>query len=155
MKLQQIFVAVLGFIAVLVFVVDSITKFKNSRCQSKFGPELNERRKQLGISIVPPDWVVYSKDDHATLWQSPKKEKGHGFKVVVYDGCELDGEEDHYYFDSKKIHDSVLDIDYKYVNSKRKKDSTVFTYQLGNHLDTITRKQADSIFLANHVKKDD
>lgn len=132
-----------------------VEKYETFRCQSSFGLELNERRIKLKIPILPSNFKVYIKDEHSTMWESPKVKKGHGFKVIVYDDCELDGEEDHFYFSSKNIQDTVLEIDYRYINSHRTKDSTIFTFQIKDHpADTITSKQADSIFKAYKINRD-
>jgi hypothetical protein len=141
-----------GIALVLLFI--GIRYLKQSICQSGFCTELNGKRRELHISILPSGWQLYHKDDNYTIWWVPKVKKGHGFKQIVYDGCELDLEEDQYYFSSKKLQDTIITIDYKYINSHRSKDSTLFTFQEGNHTDTISSKQADSIFSANKINKD-
>jgi len=140
----------MGLIALILFGVLNLIY---SRCHNSFGAEFNGRRKQLKIPIVHPEWPVY-KDDKHTTWEKAKVEKGHGFKFIVYDGCELDGEQDHYWFSSKKLQDTVLTMDYRYRNSYRKIDSAIFTFRQGNREDTITRQKADSILAANKIDRD-
>ncbi|HZY35653.1 MAG TPA: hypothetical protein VFE53_03330 [Mucilaginibacter sp.] len=140
----------MGIIAFILFGLSAII---NSRCQNGFGAEFNARRKQLKIPVVHPDWRVYKHDDYTT-WEKAKVEKGHGFKMATYDGCELNFEEDHYWFSSKKLQDTVLTMDYWYKNSRRKIDSTIFTFLQGNNEDTITRQKADSILAANKINRD-
>lgn len=154
MKINKIIVATIVclFAGLSIFLL--IQGLIDSRCADSFGPEFNKKRKELHIPIIPSGWKVYNSTETATLWKAPKVRKGHGFKVVVYDGCELDGEEDHYYFSSKKIQDTVLEVAYRYINKHRSKDSTVFVFQIGNHADTITRGKADSIFAANKIDRD-
>ncbi|MCO5947046.1 hypothetical protein [Mucilaginibacter flavidus] len=154
MKTQKIIVITsLGLIGGF-FIFLGVSKYIDFRCANSFGPEFNKKRKELHIPIIPPVWKVYFSDENATAWQASKVSRGHGFKVVIYNGCDLDGEEDHYYFSSKKIQDTVLTAYYKYVNRYRNKDSTVFIFQIGHHADTITSKKADSIFVANKISKD-
>lgn len=130
-------------------------KVRNDACADNFGPELNQKRQSLHIPIIPASWHVAQKDDNFTLW-TPQSNmvKGHGYKGISYNGCELNGEEDHYYFDSKKVHDTILEIDYRYINSRRKRDSTIFIFQIRHHADTISKKMADSILMANKTQLD-
>jgi hypothetical protein len=154
MKIRNIVNVAVGCLFVGILIFYGIYKYKVYRCHSSFGTELNGRRKEMHIPILPADWPMYNTEDYSTIWQAPKVKKGHGFKIVVYNDCELDLEEDHYYFSSKKLQDTVLTTEYRYINSFRKKDSTIFTFQIGGYVDTITSKQADSIFKANKIDKD-
>lgn len=154
MKTQKIIViAALCLIAGLL-IFSGVSKYIDFRCANSFGPEFNKKRKELHIPIIPPAWEVYSSNKNATVWQAPGVSRGHGLKVVVYNGCDLDAEKDYYYFSSKKMQDTVLTAYYKCVNSNRSKDSTVFIFQIGHHADTISSKKADSIFAANKISKD-
>ena len=115
---------------------------------------MNARRKAMKIPILPPGWEVYHKGESYTIWQIPKVKKGHGFKQVVYDGCNLDMEEDHFYFSTKPLQDTVLQMYYLFKNNRRKIDSTIFTFRQGNHDDTLTREQAEHILAVNGIDKD-
>ena len=142
-------------IATIVTVVLVVLfKYREYRCQNSFGVEFNARRKALQIPIIPPDWPVYHKGDGYTIWMQPKHAKGHGYKQVVYDGCELDAEQDNYYFSAKPDQDTVLEADQLYQNSHRKINSATFTFRQGEHVDTITRQKADSILAANKIDRD-
>ncbi|BAU52644.1 hypothetical protein [Mucilaginibacter gotjawali] len=154
MKISKIVTIILFVLMPASLIYVGVSTYLHHRCANSFGTEFNGKRKELHIPIIPSDWPVYHKDENSTIWQEPKVKKGHGFKLVAYHGCELDLEEDHYYFSSKKLQDTVLTMDHSYVNSQRKRDSTIFTLHRGNRLDTITRKQADSIFIAYKIDKD-
>lgn len=154
MKTQKIIVIACFCLIGGLLIFSGVSKYIDFRCANSFGPEFNKKRKELHIPIIPLVWKVYFSDVNATAWQASKVRRGHGFKVVVYNGCDIDEEEDHYYFSSKKIQDTVLTAYYKYVNRNRRKDSTVFIFQIGHHADTITSKKADSIFAANKISKD-
>jgi len=154
MKTQRIVVVTVLCLFAGVFVFSEINNYINSRCAASFGLEFNKKRKELHVPIIPSDWKIYNRDATATLWEVPKVKRGHGFKVVVYDGCELDGEEDHYYFSSKKIQDTVLRVNHLFANKSRSKDSTIFTFQVGHDEDTISSRRADSILMANKISWD-
>jgi len=154
MKIRKIIVITAFCLIAGLFAFSGVMYYVDFCCAASFGPEFNKKRKELHIPIIPSGWKVYNTENRSTAWQAPKVSRGHGFKVVVYDGCDLDGEEDHYYFSSKKIQDTVLEVDYRYVNKHRSKDSTVYTFQVGDHADTITTRQADSIFVANKINRD-
>jgi len=66
----------------------------------------------------------------------------------------LNLEEDYYWFSSKKLQDTILKIDYRYINSHMRKDSTIFSFRRGDHVDTLTKHQADSIFKAYKIDQD-
>ena len=133
-------------VLILGAIIGGKSYLGNYYCTSTFGIELNQRRAKLHIPLLPSSWHVLNKDETYSIWV-PQNQMviGHGFKEVVYRGCELDEELDHYYFDLKNPHNKVLEINYKYVNSKRKIDSTLFTLQIGNYDDTISKTKADSI----------
>ena len=154
MKIRQIVNITLFVLIPASLIYLGVSTYLDFRCANSFGPEFNEKRKALHVPIIPLGWKVYNSDKTSTTWQEPRVQKGHGFKVVVYNGCELDAEQDHFYFSSKKLQDTVLTMDYSYANSQRKRDSTVFTLQIGDHDHTITPKQADSIFIACKINKD-
>ncbi|WDF79209.1 hypothetical protein PQ469_04235 [Mucilaginibacter sp. KACC 22773] len=154
MKTQKIVVITALCLIGGLLIFSGVSKYIEFSCANSFGPEFNKKRKELHIPIIPPAWEVYFKDKYATAWQARRVSRGHSLKVVVYNGCDLDAEEDHYYFSSKKMQDTVLTAYYKYVNRNRGKDSTVFIFQIGDHTDTISSKKADSIFVANRISKD-
>jgi len=144
----------LGIVALIAFMLFGLFKSVNRGCKNSFGVEFNARRKQLNIPALPPDWPVFYEGEKCTTWQQPKGKKGHGFKIMVYDGCEPDGELDHYYFSPKRLQDTVLTMDHRYKNTHRKTDSAIFTFQTGDHVDTITRQKAESILTANKIDRD-
>jgi hypothetical protein len=152
---SKIFYLIVFGICAVVLIYSGVRKVRNVACANNFGRELNQKRRSLHIPIIPASWQVKQKDDNFTLW-TPNGNivKGHGYKGVSYDGCELNEEDDHYYFDSKKVHDTILEIEYRYINSKRKRDSTIFIFQIGHHADTISKKMADSILMANKTQLD-
>jgi hypothetical protein len=154
MKIRSVQDLIWVIVAIVALLLIAVFKYRTYRCQNSFGVEMNARRKALKIPIIPPGWPVYHTDDRYTIWTEQKVKKGHGFKLVTYDGCELNLEEDHYWFSSKKLQDTVLTMDYLYPNSHRKIDSATFTFRQGDHEDTITRQKADSILAANKIDRD-
>jgi hypothetical protein len=154
MKKRLSFNVMFVVIAIIGLVIVGSIKFVHQRCQNSFGVEFNATRKQMKIPKLHPEWVVYHKDDGYTIWQAAKTKKGHGFKQIVYDGCELGEEVDDYYFSSKAIQDTILSIEHLYKNSHRKIDSVIFTFREGNREDTISRGQAEYILVANGIDRD-
>jgi hypothetical protein len=130
-----------------------ITRFNRNVCQDKFGKAFNYRRQSLDIPKIPADWNIENRGRYSVNWKGKKDIIGHTSKYISIDSCTADYEEDRY---NLKPIDSIkrsMKIRTEYAKGKSK-DSIFFYFEVGDSTRTISRKQADSIFDAEKIKKD-
>jgi hypothetical protein len=130
-----------------------ITEYKRNACQDKFGREFNDRRRSIGIPEIPADWHVFLRSDWSFHWQGKRGAIGHESKSIYIDSSAIDSESDRYHL--KPIDSISRDMSITTIYAKGKgMDSIFYHYKAGNDNRRITRKQADSIFAAEKIKKD-
>jgi hypothetical protein len=124
---------------------------KNS--QDKYGLSYNERRKLLGIPIIPNNWHIKERDPQFIWWTYNEKVIGHGWKTIAFSGSDIRNELDVYTLPLQNGKGRWLEIEYKY-GIKPHKDSIVYTYQIEHSSKKISKNVADSIFKAENINKD-
>ncbi|MCR8556380.1 hypothetical protein KXD93_01935 [Mucilaginibacter sp. BJC16-A38] len=130
-----------------------ITKFNRNVSLDKFGKAFNYRRQSLGIPIIPADWTIENRGSFSVNWKGKKDIIGHTSKHISIDSYTADYEMDWY---NLKPIDSIkrsMKIRTEYAKGKGK-DSIFYYFAVGDSTRTISRKQADSIFNAEKIKKD-
>jgi len=130
-----------------------VVKYKRNACQDKFGREFNERRRSLGIPEIPANWQVNYRSDRVVSWMGKNGINGHERKYIYVDSCIINSEWDRYHL--KAIHSISRDMTITTTYAKGKgMDSIFYRYETGSDSRLITRKQADSIFDSEKIKKD-
>jgi hypothetical protein len=131
-----------------------IDEYKRNVCQDKFGPELNARRRGLGIAVIPVGWQVDSRNKHSVEWKSKDTVACHNSKTITVDStCTLVAEYDEYY-----LRPSRGELRYVSVLTQYAKgmviDSIIYNFYDGDRTLVISRNAADSMLAAEKIKKD-
>ena len=136
------------------FGYKEIARYKSDKCDDRFGPEFNTRRRRLGIPEIPADWHVKYKWRGYVEWEA-KDTTGHALKYVDIDSsCAIKSEYDEYNLKTVKGKTRSISIDIRYGKG-RVNDSIFYRYDAGSDIvRDISRQQADSIFAAEKIKKD-
>jgi len=123
-------------------------------CMDKFGKEFNQRRRSLGMPVIPSDWQIdYFRRKNSTNWKK-KDTIGHYYKTTGVDSaCQITYEVDKYNFKPYRGVSRSMSSEYRFGNG-RDRDTMVFYYEAGAGSRTITHQQADSIFAAEKIQKD-
>ena len=121
-------------------------------CQDKYGMSFNNRRKALGIPIIPASWHIKERNDKSIWWTGNENVIGHKRKTVMFSGCDIYGELDVYNLPVKNGKKRLIEIEYKY-RDKNGKDSIIYTYQIEHSAKEISKNIADSLFSAENINK--
>jgi hypothetical protein len=132
---------------------NAVTKYKTAVCQDKFGREFNKRRRSLGIPEIPRSWIADSRGDWSTTWHGKDSVGGHESKIIFFDKCAIDREDDEYYLSPVDGTSRHMEIISQYAIGKGQ-DSIFFRYIIGDKDSVITSNMADSIFDAERIRKD-
>jgi len=132
---------------------DAVDKYKTRVCHEQFGKEFNQRRRRLGFPQIPLSWQVDSRWDEGISWHGKDSIGGHESKLIVFDKCVIDREDDEYALKPGDEVSRSMEVISQYAKDKGQ-DSIFFHYIEGNYNTVISREKADSIFDAEGIKKD-
>jgi hypothetical protein len=130
------------------------TNYKRDVRLDKFGPVYNKTREVLGIPIIPTGWHTESRGNKSVDWRGKEGVLGHEEKYIALDSLyRVEYERDEYNF--KAMHDTTrsISIFFKYARGKGK-DSIFYWYDRRDTTLNISRRQADSIFDVEKIRKD-
>lgn len=144
-----VLVIALGYLGYL-----DINNYKRDLLQDRFGLVFNAKRSVLGIPAIPSDWHLKFRNKGNMKWQTKDSVIGHQSKYIGFDNdYGLYEEYDEYDF---KRHKGFLRKIYinTHFSPELNVDSVSFILDDGNYDHHLTRRQADSIFAAEKIKKD-
>jgi len=150
---SSVFALLMWFSLLGWYEYQEITKYNRNVCQDKFGREFNKTRRSLGVPEIPADWIMEDRDRFSVVWQRKAHTIGHQSKYISIETCVLKYEDDSY---NLKPFDTIkrrVTINTQYARGKSK-DSLFYHYEVGDSTRSISKKQADSIFDAEKIKKD-
>jgi hypothetical protein len=132
---------------------NEITKYKKGVCQDKYGMEFNKKRRSLSAPEIPADWHIKRGYGSSVDWKGKEGVIGHESKTIFIRSCEVYLENDEYHLKSLDTISRNITVTTKYAVAYDK-DSVTFYYNVGHDGREISRKQADSVFTAEKIKKD-
>ena len=131
-----------------------ISDYKRNLCQDKFGREFNARRQSLGIPQIPENWHIKYSFAGSVTWQARNSVTGHESKEIAIDSdCSINREQDEYELKPLNGKARYIRIFYQYASGKTK-DSVAAWFGDGDSTRDVSRRQADSIFAAEKIKRD-
>ncbi len=131
-----------------------ITKYQRVICQDSFGLVFNSKRRQLGAPEIPADWHIVNRYSRSVNWNA-KDSVGHYQKYISIDStCSISLEDDDYNLKPVNGLERSVSITTKYAKGRGARDSLFYYYRSGDSTQHISRKQADSIFALEKIKKD-
>ena len=137
--------------AFLYFRIIKPTAIKH--CLEKYGKEMNPYRRKLGIPIIPDYWHIKDNEETFIAWDGKLERDGHNLKRIVHSGCDLESEVDNYILPPQNGVPRFIEMTYIYKKNTGK-DSLQIIYQIDGTWKYITKKQMDSIFDADKIKRD-
>lgn len=137
-------------ISILVYIGFVAYSFIVKQCQDKYGLSYNNKRKGLGITLLPADWSVKERSENFVGWSGNEKNVGHKRKAITFSGCTIEGELDVFRLRNENGKERLLEIQYNYPK-KTESSNVTYTYQIGHSARSISKIMADS--LLNAVNK--
>ncbi|MCO5945922.1 hypothetical protein [Mucilaginibacter flavidus] len=129
-------------------------KHQNKLLLDKYGLVLNAKRAKLGIPVIPVNWQPQYLGDWGAEWRKKDSTIGHRSKLVFLDSLHrLKFEDDGYSLKHAGSVDRDVNIT-TYFSKSGSVDSTSYRYEAGMNNKTISRTQADSIFMVEKIQKD-
>ncbi|MFN0290114.1 hypothetical protein [Pedobacter helvus] len=137
-------------ISILVYIGFVAYSFIVKQCQNKYGLSYNNKRKELGITLLPPDWSVKERSKNFVGWSGNEKNVGHKRKAITFSGCNIEGELDVFRLRNENGKERLLEIQYSYPQ-KAKSPAVIYTYQVGHYAKLISKITADSLLNAENI----
>lgn len=141
----------IGIISVLVCLGFVVHQYIVKRCQNQYGLNYNDKRKELGIPIIPNHWHIKERDDESVWWTGDEEVIGHKRKSVTFSGCDIYGELDVYNLPLKDGQQRLIQIEYRY-GDKSQIDSVTYTYQIDHFATPVSKNIIDSILTAEKIQ---
>jgi len=137
------------------FAYQDVAKYQRNVCQGKFGMEFNKLRQRLVVPEIPSNWHIDYSGRGYVGWAAKDTLIGHWQKYLSIDdsSCSIKYESDEYKLKPVGPVTRSLSIYTKYARGKGI-DSIFYHFDLGHTTRFISRQQADSIFVAEKIKKD-
>ncbi|WP_295796445.1 hypothetical protein [Mucilaginibacter sp.] len=121
---------------------------------AKYGPAFNAKRTKFGIPVIPANWESSYYGGRDAEWRKKGNTIGHQNKSIFLDSLHrLEFEEDFYNLKHADSVDRYVSIS-TYFSKSGSVDSTSYRYEAGMNNKTISRTQADSIFMVEKIQKD-
>ncbi|MCX2576370.1 hypothetical protein [Pedobacter sandarakinus] len=136
-------------ISILVYIGFVAYSFIVKQCQDKYGLSYNNKRKGLGIPLLPADWSVKERSENYIGWSGNEKNIGHKRKSVTFSGCSIEGELDVFRLRNENGKERLLEIQYSY-QKKTESSNVTYTYQIGHYAKSISKITADSLLNAGN-----
>ncbi|WP_443946619.1 hypothetical protein ACJVDH_05805 [Pedobacter sp. AW1-32] len=139
----------ISILAYICFIVYSIIV---KECQNKYGPSYNNKRKELGIALLPVNWSIKERSENFIGWSGNEKNVGHKRKAITFSGCNIEGELDVFKLHNENGKERLLEIQYNYPE-KVESPTIIYTYQIGHYARSISKITADSLLNAENILK--
>lgn len=139
-------------ISILVYICFVAYSFVVKQCQNKYGVSYNNKRKELGIPLIPSNWSITERSEEYIGWSGNEKIIGHKRKAVTFSGCDIEGELDVFRLSKQNGEERLLEMDYTY-RKKTKIPVVIYTYQIGHYAKSISKMTADSLLNAENIQR--
>jgi len=154
MNKKYVFGIYMGLIAISMLVYVGFTAYSYivKQCQNKYGLSYNEKRKELGIPLIPANWSIKERTENFVGWWGDETKVGYKRKAVTFSGCNIDGELDVFNLSLQNGKKRLLEIQYNYPRGKEKA-TLIYTYQIDHYAKSISKIAADSILNAENIQR--
>jgi len=126
--------------------------YEIQNCQKEFGFAYNARRKALGIPIIPVNWHVKERAKQYIWWTGDENGVGHSRKTIAFSDCNILSEHDVYKLADQNGKARLLEIECIYGNGNEPGAIIAYTYQIEHSAQQISKRAADSLLEAEHIK---
>ncbi|NMN37177.1 hypothetical protein [Pedobacter sp. SG918] len=144
----------IGLVSISILIYIGFVAYSGivKRCQNKYGLSYNNKRKELGIPLIPPNWSVKERSEDYIGWSGSEKNVGHKRKSVTFSGCNIEGELDVFKLSNQNGEERLLEIQYNYPQ-KVESPTMIYTYQIGHYAKSISKIMADSLLNAENIQR--
>ena len=149
-KLLLIFAIAVPILAIAAHFIPII---KDHICVYRLGKESNFLRRKLNAPIIPEGWTLAFTNENSAHWVRKHGYIGHEGKTVIFLNCEIKKELDLYILKPANGNFRRIEISSTFSHDQSSNTMT-FSYRKGDSLELITKQKADSILIADGVKKD-
>nr|WP_315422819.1 hypothetical protein [uncultured Pedobacter sp.] len=142
----------IGLVSISILIYIGFVAYSGivKRCQDKYGLSYNNKRKELGIPLIPPNWSVKERSEDYIGWSGNEKNVGHKRKSVTFSGCSIEGELDIFRLSNQNGEERLLEMKYYYPR-KGQSATVIYTYQIGSYGKPISKATVDSILNADNI----
>ena len=145
------YVIIFMIVCFLIYGYRLIKDYQIQNCQKKFGFAYNARRRALGIPMIPVDWHIKERDKQYIWWTGDRKGVGHSRKTITFSNCNILDELDIYMLSRQNGKVRLLEIECEYGHDNEPA-VIIYTYQIEHSALIISKRSADSILAADHIK---
>lgn len=151
---KYIFYIYIGIVSISILIYIGFVAYSLvvKQCQNKYGVSYNNKRKELGIPLIPANWSIKERSEEYIGWSGNEKNVGHKRKSVTFSGCRIKGELDVFRLSNQNGEERLFEMKYYYPHEGQR-GTVIYTYQIGSYGNSIPKMTADSLLNAENIQR--